>query len=147
LTTCSHIVRSTTYKRKKRGDVSIEQRRSFPDRCAMASPLVLLLQCFNAQLLQCFNAQPPRRCSDASIGSRHRRRSVALLEAAASASRLCDAAADGHIRRRWSLRSKPPPPPLFCRAGERALDTGEIVTAELGLRTGVGLVGPVYFLG
>jgi len=69
----------------------------------MVSPLVLLLQCFNAQ--------PPRRCSDASIGSRHRRRSVALLEAAASASRLSDAAADGHSRhrRRRSLRSKLPP--------------------------------------
>ena len=145
MTTYSHIVRSTTYKQKKRGGVSTEQRRSLPDRCAMASPLVLLLQCFNAQLLQCFNAQPPRRCSDASIGSRHRRRSVALLEAAASASRLCDAAANGHSRR--SRRVQPPPPPLFCRARERALDTGEIVTAELGLRTGVGLVGPVYFLG
>jgi len=74
----------------------------------MASPLVLLLQCFNAQ--------PPRRCSDASIGSRHRRRSVALLEAAASASRLCYAAADGHSRRRRLF---------LCRVGERALDTGE----------------------
>ena len=59
---------------------------------------------------------------------------------------------EGHGRRPLVTSATPQPKgtaaaSFLCRAGERALDTGEIVTAELGLRTGVGLVGPVYFLG